>query len=361
VTSQEKSIFHSNGIPLHFSANAARVRPMALSWMGGFSIYRKAQPVEQGAGAFAGPVLEVPFEPNEWARETPVATKDAVVSAESSSLPPAAGEDFALPSSFSGRVAAHGASLRPSLPTQSSGASRSGQTGPQEQGKKLSPIPARISSALQQRLPNLIWESRPEKEQISAPLSASIRVLKEIGSEEKSGKDAANPDGPQDPYDNIRLVPAEDRGDRHKPPSDSLRTVFAPDEVSMKLRMGVSARMEHPGVVSTQQVRSFRQGGMTLPFSRPKSLPQVLAQGTSRLTAIRNVLEKLNAEAPRSTNAQAEPGRRVHIGKLHITVQRPGGGAVQSPASQPPEAHPAPQPAQQVFFNPWERRYTSFD
>jgi hypothetical protein len=74
----------------------------------------------------------------------------------------------------------------------------------------------------------------------------------------------------------------------------------------------------------------------------------------------RALLERLNDRASRQQ--QAGVGRRVHIGNLRITVQRPAMAAAQTPPSAP-SAQPqqAPAAAGQPLFNPWERHYMAFD
>jgi hypothetical protein len=71
-----------------------------------------------------------------------------------------------------------------------------------------------------------------------------------------------------------------------------------------------------------------------------------------------DVLEQLNSTPPRVTTSSPS-GRRVHIDKLHITVQRP----VAEPPAQPAQV-PEPRTVsfpKQVFFDPWEKHYSSFD
>lgn len=71
------------------------------------------------------------------------------------------------------------------------------------------------------------------------------------------------------------------------------------------------------------------------------------------------LLERLNDRA--APQQQAGGGRRVHIGNLRITVQRPAIAAAQTPSSAPSAQPQAAAAAGQTLFNPWERHYMAFD
>jgi hypothetical protein len=71
------------------------------------------------------------------------------------------------------------------------------------------------------------------------------------------------------------------------------------------------------------------------------------------------LLDRLNDRAA-SLHQQSGGGRRVHIGNLRITVQRPAMEATQTPPSAP-SAQPQAATAAPILFNPWERLYTAFD
>jgi hypothetical protein len=70
------------------------------------------------------------------------------------------------------------------------------------------------------------------------------------------------------------------------------------------------------------------------------------------------LLERLNQRPPQ---AQERSGKRVHIGNLQITVQRPALPAAQAPPSAPSAQPQAAAAASPTFFNPWERLHTAFD
>jgi hypothetical protein len=70
------------------------------------------------------------------------------------------------------------------------------------------------------------------------------------------------------------------------------------------------------------------------------------------------LLERLNQRPPQ---AQERSGKRVHIGNLQITVQRPALPAAPALPSAPSAQPQAAAAASPIFFNPWERLHTAFD
>jgi hypothetical protein len=88
------------------------------------------------------------------------------------------------------------------------------------------------------------------------------------------------------------------------------------------------------------------------------AMPQAMPTGQPRNEVSQQaLLERLSYRpAPR----QEAGGRRVHIGNLHITVQRPAMAAA-APPSSVSSAPAQPAAAPQTFFNPWERHNPAFD
>ncbi len=74
------------------------------------------------------------------------------------------------------------------------------------------------------------------------------------------------------------------------------------------------------------------------------------------------LLDRLNSRpAPQQENSG---GRRLHIGNLQITVQRPAIAPAQTQPSlsaTQPSTQTQPAAAPQTFFNPWERHHMAFD
>jgi hypothetical protein len=74
------------------------------------------------------------------------------------------------------------------------------------------------------------------------------------------------------------------------------------------------------------------------------------------------LLDRLNSRP--AQQQENSGGRRLHIGNLQITVQRPAIAPAQpQPAlsSAQPSTHTQPSAAPQTFFNPWERHHMAFD
>lgn len=92
--------------------------------------------------------------------------------------------------------------------------------------------------------------------------------------------------------------------------------------------------------------------GTTAPVAAPESRSQSYRSQQA-------LLDQLNDHAA-SLHQQSGGGRRVHIGNLRITVQRPAMEATQTPPSAP-SAQPQAATAAPILFNPWERLYTAFD
>jgi hypothetical protein len=100
-----------------------------------------------------------------------------------------------------------------------------------------------------------------------------------------------------------------------------------------------------------------QMGGGNIPAgtTRPAAMPESRPQNERSQQAL---LERLNDRA--AAPHQQGGGRRVHIGNLQITVQRPAMAATQAQPSAP-SVQPQAAPAAQISFNPWERHYMAFD
>ena len=94
--------------------------------------------------------------------------------------------------------------------------------------------------------------------------------------------------------------------------------------------------------------------GMTGVQAMPPVTPENQPHGER---SQQSLLDRLNSRP--DVQQQESGGRRVHIGNLHITVQRPAIAQAPpfAPSAQPQSAAAAPQ----TFFNPWERLHTAFD
>ena len=88
--------------------------------------------------------------------------------------------------------------------------------------------------------------------------------------------------------------------------------------------------------------------------------PRWPQSSSAALSGQSDILQRLNQQSlPEATRPSP---KRVHIGNLHITVQRPAANSgVQAAPSQTPAPAAQPAASSQVFMNPWDRMYTVFD
>jgi hypothetical protein len=97
-------------------------------------------------------------------------------------------------------------------------------------------------------------------------------------------------------------------------------------------------------------------GNIPIGNTRQPAMPESRPQSDRSQQAL---LDRLNDRA--APQQQAGGSRRVHIGNLRITVQRPAMAAAQTPSSAPSAQPQAAAAAGQTLFNPWERHYMAFD
>jgi hypothetical protein len=127
-----------------------------------------------------------------------------------------------------------------------------------------------------------------------------------------------------------------------------------------EIRPSAPAPRLHPKSASPSRAAAAKHSAIGGTFSGKRLQPEVLTSTSAATpTATLQALDKLNQAATHAAASPA-PGRRVHIAKLHITVQRPSGEALPQPATVA-EVRRAPQPAGPAFSDPWERHYLSFD
>jgi hypothetical protein len=111
-----------------------------------------------------------------------------------------------------------------------------------------------------------------------------------------------------------------------------------------------------PAAVPVRSERTpMGAGNIPIGNTRQPAMPESQPQSDGSQQAL---LDRLNDRA--TPQQQAGGGRRVHIGNLRITVQRPA-IAAQTPSSAPLAQPQAAAAAGQTLFNPWERHYMAFD
>jgi hypothetical protein len=361
--SREPSYFEHNGMPLHASPNAGRMRQMQEPWLGLFTTHR-AQSAEQRPSGAPGMVMPVPS--NE--------VTDLHGEAEGSAQLPA-NEMSAAPSLV--QRAATGTTGVPSTSVN--------QSSNQQQ---------QHTSAVQLNQPNIAVSS--PLGQPSVPVNAEPANRAEIksvgGPEGESANLATGGNSLRNDFSDAVPLPPRVLVQKHLTIQTEISSMSAASgPATTSLPGGVMpfvAAMESPilpaGEVGTEQsetltsresfsaaavlpaavpVRSARTpmgagaGNILIGNARQPAMPEIQPQVDRSQRAL---LERLNDRA--SPQQQAGVGRRVHIGNLRITVQRPAMAAAQTPPSAP-SAQPqqAPAAAGQPLFNPWERHYMAFD
>lgn len=92
-----------------------------------------------------------------------------------------------------------------------------------------------------------------------------------------------------------------------------------------------------------------------------KAAPPAAAAGQAQGERSQQELLQRLSQTHKPAQPQESSGRRVHIGNLQITVQRPAMPAAQTPASAPSAQPQSAAAASPTYFNPWERLHTAFD
>jgi hypothetical protein len=365
--SREPSYFEHNGMPLHTSPNAGRVRQMQEPWLGLFTTHR-AQPAEQRPSGMPG-VVVMPEPDNEVTGMNGEVEGSAQLSAHEMPAAPslmqrAATGTKGIPSTSVGQstnqrqqftsleqttqpnVAVSSPMGQPSIPVNARYAEPADRKeiksagGPEGEGANLSPVSDSLRSDFSD----------------AVPLPPRVLVQKHltIQTEISSMSTASGPAGTLLPGEPIMpLVAATE-----SPISVAGEVGTGPGEM-LASSESFSAVAIIPAAMPVRFARTPMGGGaVNIPIGNIKSvMPETQPQSDRSQRAL---LERLNDRA--SAQQQTGGGRRVHIGNLRITVQRPAMAAAQTPPSAP-SAQPqqAPAAAGQQLFNPWERHYMAFD
>jgi hypothetical protein len=193
----------------------------------------------------------------------------------------------------------------------------------------------------------------------AAAFSPERKTSNELGTNTPSGEAVTGSTG------GSLQTRTEDRGYRHSLGFNELEspgpvrfengTAAAPEVKLNRSRQSLdSEKASPPGIASPGR------NSMTNTFWRQRFDAEVLSPAPAAKRDAIEVLEKLSVGASPAPVAP-RPSRQVHIGKLHIKVERP---PVARPEQQPAaaaEARRSPQPAGRVFPDPWERHYLSLD
>lgn len=361
---QERSIFHSNGMPLRLSENRGAGRAQSSRWMSPFYTGHAAETLPHGGRTVSAPFPDAPPDQEEYAPEFSEGPEQAAVPEQASALPAGQRTEFPLPSSFSWVAEAH----QPSFPLPSSSA-ESGQAirsnrnlGRADQERSAGSIAADFSEPTHRDLPAPKTEptaaGQARTASTASPITRKIRSQKESRRKDTKLTSAArsSSDSPS--------ARAEVWGYRENlgmNAMESPRPAGAANSGSTlpAVKVTVSSRTTGPETESSRPTSVLGDSSMAGTFGEQKLGHEVATTTAARKTEALEVLEKLSSGGSQEPASPAS-GRRVHIGKLHITVLRPAGDA--SPqAPQAAEAQRASQPAGQVFFDPWEKHYSSLD
>jgi len=363
--SREQSYFEHNGMPLHASPNAGRVRQMQEQWLGLFTTY-PVRPAEQRSlgttdivmpdpsnevtgmngeteGCAQLPANELPAAPSLLQRaatgmtgvmsapvtqstnqQQPQFTSTAQPNKPNAAVSSPMGQP-SIPVNVRHAEPAHGAEIKSA--GGSEGASANPVTGganvPGDASNAL-PLPPRVlvqkHLTIQTEVSSMSIASEPAT--TSLPGGALVPLMAAMGSP---------------------ILPAGEAGTE---PGETLT-----------LSESFSAAAVLPAAVPVRFARTpMGAGNIPIGNTRQPSMPESLPQSDRSQQAL---LDRLNDRA--APQQQAGGSRRVHIGNLRITVQRPAMAAAQAPSSAPSAQPRAAGAAGQTLFNPWERHYMAFD
>jgi len=357
-------------MPLGLSESAGVGRAQSPLWMSPFSVEQGPQTASQGGGVPSSPALDGFVDKEESASEVPDEQEQEDVPREHSGLPADRVTQATLPSSFSWPVGPQKTGLQYSSPTkQGEQAERSNQnlgtTGPEEHQESTSrSITKGFSESWRRRLPTLKTEPATASNQGLTDITASSSVTREISSTQESRTSTAARRSAAHTRGDSIAAHVEPWGDRQIQGSKALGALwFAVVENSNPTRSSVKVTAllrtpDHDRAVPRPTGIPWHNW-VTHTFSEQKLRPQTLTTSVAAKANAVEVLEKLSSGGSQAPPAGAS-GRRVHIGKLHITVQRPA-GEVQPQQVPIADARHASQPTGQAFIDPWERLYSSFD
>lgn len=360
--SRERSYFEHNGMPLHASPNAGRVRPMQNQWLGLFTAH-PAQPAEQRPSGTPGIVMpepsieatgmngeaegsaqlsasELPAAPNLLQRAATGVSSTSVtqsVNQQQPQLPSAAQPNQpnagvnshmrqpAIPVNVRHAEPAHGAEFKSAGgPEGESTNLVAGRAGVRDDDSHAAPLPPHVlvqkHLTIQTEISSMSGASEPATTLL--PGSAIVPLTAAMGSPISLAGEAGTEPGETLTSSESFSVPAV------IPAAAPVR--FA--RTSMGAGNGPIGNIKQPAMLGSQ--------------------PQIDRSQQS-------LLDRLNDRAAPPQHAGGN--RRVHIGNLRITVQRPAMAAAQSPSSAPLPQPQAAAAAGQPLFNPWERHYMAFD
>jgi hypothetical protein len=363
--SRERSYFEHNGMPLQAAPNAGRVRHVQAPWLGSF-IAQAAPAEQQGAGkaavAMTGLTAEVSGMNDEPEGDTPQSSAPKMPLAD---WPTGAQATDAIQSGANPQhphsTWAAGADAHANATNIDARADIDRSTLPVIPASLLQAKPARgtetkPAAGTEANTPNRITESAGARsvEPDATRLLPSVLVQKHVSVQTEisfmptaTEVATALPGTPPLP-----LVVA-----MGAPPSMSVAAATENSGTPMPAESAAAVALSPAPVLVHFEAARVQMGVSNIPAgnTRPAAMPESRPQNDRSQQAL---LDRLNDRA--TPPHQQGGGRRVHIGNLHITVQRPAMAATQTPPLAP-SVQPQAASAGQILFNPWERHYMAFD
>jgi hypothetical protein len=387
--SQEKSYLDHSGIPMQATPNAGRVRRAQGPWPSTFSA-RPAQPGEQkhaGTTAVAMPGFTDEIAEMDEVSKTRHSREqhpDALGTVNESLVEPtllqrASGASSIGAQSGSANSAIAQSALSAGAPQNSTSSFTSAAMGPGVNPPTLSASPVMNVGSSEPRLANGMetgsaseYSTNKQEDGFANPVTSRSAV------QEGAVPSALQPQVLVQKHITVQTeFSPMSAGPGMVMPSQS-RPVFATSEkMESHMAMNSAASTENesvfaPGgsfaVPAIPQTTSFQFEALHTPMGAGNAMggqatapvmPATQPHGEKSQQAL---LDRLNSRpAPQQENSG---GRRLHIGNLQITVQRPAVAPAQtqpSLSSTQPSTQTQPAAAPQTFFNPWERHHMAFD
>jgi hypothetical protein len=368
--SRERSYFEHNGMPLQAAPNAGRVRHAQAPWLSTFGTH-PTQAAEQKQAGMTGTAMPEPSDE--------IAFADAEGGERQQHTPAAVtvNEPLAAPSLLQRAASAGSAGGAPSFSASRAGA----QPGAANAG-----VSAAMGIA-----PAMIPPGPSMPVGLAGPMPTSGAETKSTG---------GRGDAPATPATGSAGTPREEAAVTALPPRVLVQKhITIQTEVSTMSAVSEAVAMPLPGPVVMPLIEAMASpmmmagtavtetGSVFIPgesfaaamipqttaarfeagrvemgagnMAAGRAMPPVMPEGQPHSERSQQaLLDRLNY---RPAPQQEGRGRRVRIGNLHITVQRPAIAAAQAPPSaqsaQPQPAAAAPQ----TFFNPWERLCLAID
>lgn len=362
---RERSYFEHNGIPLQASPNAGRVPQMQEQWPGLFTAYH-AQPAELHRSSTTGVVMPEPG--NDVTRMNGEAEGSAQLSASEMPAAPnllqrAATDTTGVPSA-SGTQSAN--QQRPEFisaaqPNQPNAAVSSPMRQPA--------IPVDVRHGEPAHGTDLKSAGGPEAESVNlvsggvgapgdapdaVPLLPRVLVQKHLTIQtEISSMSTASGPATMSLSGEVMVPLTAAMG----PPISLAGEAGTEPGETLTSSESFSVAAVIPDAVPVRFARApMGAGNIPIGNTRQPAMAEIQPQSDRSQQAL---LDRLNDRTTPLPHAGGN--RRVHIGNLRITVQRPAMAAAQTQSSAPlpqPQAAPA---TGQTLFNPWERHYMAFD